>query len=111
MLTVNPSGPFGPSTSNGLAPPKTPTRARVESNSSSRLVPGGWFSPRKGSHDESRPSLETASGQFIPSPGFSSPIDSAPVLPPIATDNLNVPSSEMGQDSASPSKKKWCTIM
>lgn len=91
----------------------TSSRTRLESSTSSRFFPGGWFNSSSKVPEESRASLETATGQFVPSKGLSSPVDSAPVLPSITTTNLKAPANELGPHSASSSssKKRWCNIM
>ncbi|TFK28090.1 hypothetical protein FA15DRAFT_86248 [Coprinopsis marcescibilis] len=84
-------------------------RKRMESSAStSRFFPG-WASAHK-KPDESRPSLETAAGEFtVEVNGNGS------ALPPISTAELQVPPADPAEFSASSTasshRRKWCLIM
>lgn len=75
-------------------------RARLESTTSSRFFPGGWFSSAPKSAEENRMSLENAAGEFSSPTGMKdSPALEVPTNTPI--------------DGVIDEKKrgKWCIIM
>ncbi|GBE88022.1 hypothetical protein SCP_1202500 [Sparassis crispa] len=84
-----------------VAEPVSPTHARqrLESTTSSRFFPGGWFSSTPKSHDKGRASHETAAGEFSKSPTSAT-----------STPALEVPTNTP-TEGIDEKKKGWCTIM
>ncbi|KAF8656784.1 hypothetical protein AX16_002336 [Volvariella volvacea WC 439] len=77
-------------------------RPRLESTTSSRFFPGGWFSSPSKIVDEGRTSLDVAQGEFIASKP-TSPVEAADaVLSDEDNDNSEAPG---------PKKSRWCVIM
>jgi len=88
-------------------PSSATSRKRLESTTSSRFFPGGWFSssPTVPEESRTRTSLDVASGEFIRSPSAESrPSGESP-----ASTATSVPSTEDGEDEEK--KTRWCTIM
>ncbi|KAF9791017.1 hypothetical protein BJ322DRAFT_421705 [Thelephora terrestris] len=88
---------------------KISPRGRYESTTSSRLFPGGWFSSPKSPGDESRTSMEEATGEFILSRSSVAPNE-----PAVAEAPEDVPASPITPASPTTKKdKKWrmCEIM
>lgn len=73
-------------------------RARLESTTSSRFFPGGWFSSTPKVLEEGRESLDHAQGEFSKGPA-ASPALEAPT---------NTPVDGEVDDKAS---KRWCIVM
>lgn len=89
---------------------KISPRGRYESSTSSRLFPGAWFSSPKSPGDESRASMEEATGEFILSKSSVAPNE--PVVAEAPEDS--VPASPITPASPTTKKdKKWrmCEIM
>lgn len=105
----------GPTTSETVSSPST--RSRLESTTSSRFFPGGWFSTASKVVDEGRTSLEIAQGEFIPSKVTSpiSPTEEVSDTP----DDASATSTATGQDTDSEEedeeeperKRRWCVVM
>ncbi|KAJ3552185.1 hypothetical protein NM688_g4289 [Phlebia brevispora] len=75
----------------------TARRARLESTTSSRFFPGGWFSGNPKTPEENRTSLDHATGEFSRSENLTaSPVVDVPVNTPAEGD--------VG-------RKRWCLIM
>ncbi|KAF9468120.1 hypothetical protein BDZ94DRAFT_1247240, partial [Collybia nuda] len=103
----------GPITSETVSSPSS--RSRLESTTSSRFFPGGWFSTASKVADEGRTSLEIAQGEFTPSKIIS------PV--PLAGDVSDTPDdasatsvatghatdSDDDDDEPEP-KRRWCVV-
>ncbi|KAF9223864.1 hypothetical protein BS17DRAFT_781329 [Gyrodon lividus] len=70
-------------------------RTRVESTTSSRFFPGGWFSSSPKVPEEGRTSLEVAAGEFVSKTVGSTPSTALP--------------SAVEEDKEK--KSRWCTIM
>ena len=81
----------------GLGSPSAP-RARLESTTSSRFFPGGWFSSTPKVVEEGRESLDHAQGEFSKSPAASPALE----VP------ANTPVDGEVDDKT---RKKWCIIM
>ncbi len=78
------------------------SRARLESTTSSRFFPGGWFSSTTKLAEENRTSLEMATGEFAKSPTDSVAPSPAVEAPPGTPVDGNVDDKKKG---------KWCVIM
>lgn len=87
----------------GLSPP---TRKRLESTTSSRFFPGGWFSTASKVVDEGRTSLEIAQGEFTPLKP-TSPDDEVPDSP-VSEDSSSIDDDD---ESEQKEKKGWCVVM
>lgn len=97
--------------SNDTLHPEPSARKRLESTTSSRFFPGGWFSSSSTkSPDESRPSLELAQGEFIPT---KSPADgteaNVSAVSPATTESFG--DAREADSASSEEKRKWCIIM
>ncbi|OCH94441.1 hypothetical protein OBBRIDRAFT_145536 [Obba rivulosa] len=75
-------------------------RARLESTTSSRFFPGGWFSSAPKSSDGGRTSLDHAAGEFSKSPA-------SPTVSPAVEASVSSPTNSAAEQE----RKKWCTIM
>ncbi|KAI9000589.1 hypothetical protein BD414DRAFT_451042 [Trametes punicea] len=77
-------------------------RARLESTTSSRYFPGGWFSSTAKLPDEGRTSMDHASGEFAKSPSE-----------PSASPALEVPANTPVDGNVEEKHKrgKWCIVM
>ena len=84
----------------GLSAPAQ--RVRLESTTSSRFFPGGWFSSTTKLAEENRTSLEMATGEFAKSPTDSVAPSPAVEAPPGTPVDGNVDDKKKG---------KWCVIM
>lgn len=80
-----------------LSPTAAGARARIESTTSSRMFPGGWFSGNPKTPEDNRASLDHASGEFARS-DLTSPAVEAPVNTPV-------------DDKRRHDKHKYCVIM
>ena len=79
------------------------TRKRLESTTSSRFFPGGWFSPRS----EGRTSLEIAQGEFTPVKTTHHPDDV-----PDSVSELDDNEAEAEElESVPQEKSRWCVVM
>jgi len=77
------------------------TRKRLESTTSSRFFPGGWFSP----HSEGRTSLEVARGEFTP-------VKTHPDDVPDSVPDLDDNEAEAEEpESPTQEKSRWCVVM
>jgi len=88
-------------------PSSATSRKRLESTTSSRFFPGGWFSssPTVPEESRTRTSLDVASGEFIRSPSTESrPSSESP-----AAAAASIPSTADGE--VEEKKARWCTIM
>lgn len=94
--TLDTTTPLSPETSPVLS------RKRLESTTSSRLFPGGWFSNTSKIPDE-RTSLEVAQGVF-------SPTKQGPTLEETLLSPAVEPITPVREQSSS-DKRRWCTIM
>lgn len=89
--------------------PKTSPRTRYESSTSSRLFPGAWFSSPRSPPDDTRTSMEEATGEFVLSKSSMAPNE-----PVVAEAPEDVPGSPITPASPTTKKdKKWrmCQIM
>ncbi|KAG2133654.1 uncharacterized protein EDB93DRAFT_1173961 [Suillus bovinus] len=75
-------------------------RSRLESTTSSRFFPGGWFSSSPKVPEEGRTSLDVAAGEFI----HKSSVENTPTSAPTTA----LPSA-VEEDTEK--KSRWCTIM
>ncbi|KAG1779156.1 hypothetical protein EV702DRAFT_1090745 [Suillus placidus] len=75
-------------------------RNRLESTTSSRFFPGGWFSSSPKVPEEGRASLDVAAGEFV----HKSSVENTPT-----TDPTTAPPSAVEEDKEK--KSRWCTIM
>lgn len=83
-----------------LSPTSAGARARIESTTSSRMFPGGWFSGNPKTPEDNRASIEHASGEFARSDFTASPALEAPVNTPVDD-----------ADHHDKKKHKYCVIM
>lgn len=75
-------------------------RNRLESTTSSRFFPGGWFSSSPKVPEEGRASLDVAAGEFV----HKSSVENTPT-----TDPTTALPSAVEEDKEK--KSRWCTIM
>lgn len=91
-------------TTSALSPETSPVspRKRLESTTSSRLFPGGWFSNTSKIPDE-RTSLEVAQGVFAGAKQGTAIEDTlpSPVVDPVTP----------VREQSSSDKRRWCVIM
>lgn len=81
----------------GVASSSAP-RARLESTTSSRFFPGGWFSGNPKSPEDNRTSLEHAAGEFLRTENLSAgPALEVPANTPI--------------DGVPTRRGRWCLVM
>ncbi|KAG1771018.1 hypothetical protein EDD22DRAFT_966385 [Suillus occidentalis] len=78
-------------------------RNRLESTTSSRFFPGGWFSSSPKVPEEGRTSLDVAAGEFV-HPVHKSSVENTPTTAPTTA----LPSA-VEEDKEK--KSRWCTIM
>ncbi|KAG2140104.1 hypothetical protein DEU56DRAFT_798627 [Suillus clintonianus] len=79
-------------------------RNRLESTTSSRFFPGGWFSSSPKVPEEGRTSLDVAAGEFI----HKSSVENTPTTAPTTSPTTALPSA-VEEDKEK--KSRWCTIM
>ncbi|TFK40315.1 hypothetical protein BDQ12DRAFT_734312 [Crucibulum laeve] len=84
-------------------------RKRLESTTSSRFFPGGWFSSTPKVADETRPSLEVAQGEFSSSKPTSPVDDVSDSVSDSTTGTASTESVEEPEEKHA--KGRWCVIM
>ncbi len=88
------------------------SRARLESTTSSRFFPGGWFARPQA---EGRTSTDNAQGVFIPPKSQTETQPTSTDDPaPITTDSEEISSDdsdEEDEDEAKAKKGRWCVVM
>ena len=80
-------------------------RKRLESTTSSRFFPGGWFSAASKVADEGRTSLEIAQGEFTSSKP-TSPAEDMPASP-VSEQESSTDDDDLEQEE----KRRWCVVM
>lgn len=101
----------GSSTSLDTISPAT-DRSRLESTSSSRFFPGGWFSPSK-TVDESRPFFEVVQGEFTAQKVAAARDPSIDEGPSVAEQYTPTEgeANKGPQPTSKEQKSRWCVIM
>lgn len=106
LTTLDESGSSDRPLTSFEMPSSATSRKRLESTTSSRFFPGGWFSssPTVPEASRTRTSLDVASGEFIrkPSTEFQPPSEA------LSSEAASSPGTSGGDTEE---KARWCTIM